>query len=273
MRRFIFPITTGRSGTVFLTNLLRANLPGAEVYHERLGYTEVGFDSPDASHFMQFNSIGNSPHVRTFWARKTARVAASSAETCAEVSHFLAKAGLVENLQPLAEVGEVHLIALTREIGRTLWSLTNRFDFANSGFTWLFYLDPRYPNTILNSDPFRQYGASGNALWYIHEMRIRAEYYAMLTKDTPNVHVHRIDLNELKTPEGASRLLSRLGFPRRPQDITVPPPANTTEKPFFGEDMRQSCENLVSRFQMDHAALAAQFIGEGRRLATPQRHH
>lgn len=61
----------------------------------------------------------------------------------------------------------------------------NRFEFANFGFTWLFALDPRYPNTIVKAEPFMQHGPAGTSLWYVHEVFARAEYYARLTATNP----------------------------------------------------------------------------------------
>ena len=47
----------GRTGTAYLTKLLRANCPGlAECHHERTGFDRMGVQNPDASTFMLFNS-------------------------------------------------------------------------------------------------------------------------------------------------------------------------------------------------------------------------
>jgi len=35
--RFVFTVTTGRSGTLWLAELLRRNLEDAVVFHERVG--------------------------------------------------------------------------------------------------------------------------------------------------------------------------------------------------------------------------------------------
>ena len=72
-KRFVFTLTPGRTGTAYLAQLLRANLPHAEVHHEILGYDAFGVDSPDLSHLMQFNSRGNTPHVQAFWRRKRSK--------------------------------------------------------------------------------------------------------------------------------------------------------------------------------------------------------
>jgi hypothetical protein len=266
-RQFLFPLTTGRSGTVFLTELLRLNWSGAEVHHERLGYTALGVDTPDASHFTFFNSVGNVEHVQDFWRRKLARVLESSAARYAEVSHFLFKAGLVENIAPLAEAGEVHLVILTRDTFKIQWSYVNRFEFANFGYTWLFALDPRYPNTVVQSDPFMKHGVAGNALWYVHEVFARAEYYALLTADMPNVHLHRVDLSEITRPEGAARLLRALGEEMDPDDVRMPPRRNATKQTMFDDKMKEFCRRLAKGTPLQSETMARRFFDSGRRLS------
>ncbi len=150
-KQFIYTITTGRSGTTYLTELLKRNIADAEVYHERSSYTRLGIDSPDASHFTLFNSVGNVAQVRAFWQQKFERDAAGPSSCYAELSHPLSKAGLIENLDLLEGRGVVHLILLKRDILEILWSFVNRFDFENNAFTWLFTLDPFYPNVIVRS--------------------------------------------------------------------------------------------------------------------------
>jgi hypothetical protein len=74
-RNFIFSVSTGRSGTAYLAKLLAANLPDAEIHHERTGYQNFGVHTPDASHFTLFNSLGNVKNVQDYWAQKLSRIA------------------------------------------------------------------------------------------------------------------------------------------------------------------------------------------------------
>ena len=270
-RQFLFPLTTGRSGTVFLTELLRLNWSRADVHHERLGYDKLGIDSPDASHFTFFNSVGNVDHVRAFWLQKFARIMDSPADRYAEVSHFLFKAGLVENIAPLTQAGDVHLVILTRDAFKIQWSYVNRFEFANFGFTWLFALYPRYPNTIVRSDPFMQHGVAGNALWYVHEVFARAEYYARLTADNPRIHIHRADLSEITTPEGAARLLSELGEPVAPDAVKMPPRQNATKQTMFDDKMETFCKRLAKGTPLRSADVAEAYWNTGKRLGDGMR--
>ena len=129
-RIFIFPLSTGRSGTVYLAEALKANLPvRAAVYHERTGFDRFGVDTPDLSTFTLFNSVGNVPRVRCFWETKAARVIAEDVPVYAEISHFLMKAGLVENLDLFLQAGDVHLVHLTRDVAQTVRSLVNADGF------------------------------------------------------------------------------------------------------------------------------------------------
>ena len=77
-RKFVFTLSSGRTGTAFLAHLLQANLPGAEVHHEILDYAAFGVDTPDVSHLRQFNAIGNSQLVQSFWKQKFQRIAGAA---------------------------------------------------------------------------------------------------------------------------------------------------------------------------------------------------
>jgi len=268
-KTFVFPITTGRSGTVYLSELLRINLDGAEVHHERLGYLQLGVDTPDASHFTTFNSAGNVDSVQAFWQQKLDRIADSSAGIYAECSHFLAKAGLVENLHRLQGRGSTHLILLKRDPKKVYFSLLNRFDFANYGFTWLFYLDPRYPNVIVDSKPFRPHGMVGAALWYVVEMLARAEYYRLVYEQQAGVVFHDVDLDDIVTQEGAGRLLASLGADAGPGNVRIPSKQNETTSWVLDDETRSNAERLVNEVQFDARALADTFVRQGRRLASP----
>ena len=46
MTNFVFTLTTGRSGTLYLAQLLFQNLPDAECYHEIVGWDRFGPGNP-----------------------------------------------------------------------------------------------------------------------------------------------------------------------------------------------------------------------------------
>ena len=209
-RRFAFTITTGRSGTAFLRALVEANVPESECHHEILGWDRFGVDTPDVSHMTLFNSEGNGPKVRDFWRQKMDRIAASPAPLYCESSHLLAKCGLIENVELLTAVGEVHLIELRRDIYATATSHLLRSSFVDYGATWLWYLDPRYPNNIIKVGG--TLSTVHMSVWYVLEMRARAAYYRRLLADRSDVHMHTVELDEIVQPQGAREMLMRLGW-------------------------------------------------------------
>ena len=268
-RRFLYTITTGRSGTVFLYSLLEKNLDDATVFHERFGYPHFGRTCPDASHGTAFNSVGNIPLVENFWKEKLAFDAQCESSSFVEVSHVLAKAGLVENLGFLPEDSEIHLVGLKRDPFKIFWSYVNRFDFINPGFTWLFSLDPRYPNVIINSDPFREFGMMGSALWYVWEVFARIEYYRRLVEGRANVTFHEVELETVVEPDGAVAFLDAV-LGEDPGAVEIPGKRNAMTRQFFGEKEKQSAMKLFERLHCDPVELGARFFESGCRLGTPQ---
>ena len=219
--RLLFTLTSGRSGTSSLAKLLTANLPGAECHHEILGWDRFGLDSPDISQMTLFNSQGNVPQVRDFWRRKSARILACAAPLYAETSHVLMKAGLLENLDLFDGVGEIHFVALERDLFDTLISFRNRYDFTNKSMWWLWYLDPRYPRNIVDSQQLAELGINGVCLWYLFEIRARAAYYQILFEDQPRLHFHRLALADLNDRDRLAGLLHALGSPLAADAVTL----------------------------------------------------
>lgn len=266
-RRFIFTITTGRSGTNFLAELFASNLDNAQVHHEQLAYSDWGVNSPDVSHLTTFNHVGNSSHVRAFWSQKFARLKALDVRYFAEMSHVLAKAGLVENLDQLQGAGVVHLIYLKRDIAKTVISFINRADFLNKGNMWLWYLDHGYPNIIVTADPFRSLGQVGYALWYIMEMRVRAEYYRLLLAKRAGIVFHEVDMEEVTRIEGATKLLAGLSMDAMPAAIRMPGRVNANPVSGIDESAQQHIREVVGGFTFDAAELARGWYEQGYRLS------
>jgi hypothetical protein len=266
-RRFIFTITTGRSGTHFLAELFASNLDNAQVHDEQLAYSDWGVNSPDVSHLTTFNHIGNSSHVRAFWCQKFARLKALDVRYFAEMSHVLAKAGLVENLDQLQGAGVVHLIYLKRDIAKTVISFINRADFLNMGNMWLWYLDLAYPNVIVAAKPFVSLGQVGFALWYILEMRVRAEYYRLLLAERAGIVFHEVDLEDVVRIEGATKLLAGLGMDLTPAAIRMPGQVNANPVSGIDESAQRHIREVVGSFTFDAAELARAWYEQGYRLS------
>ncbi|MBT6204015.1 MAG: hypothetical protein HOI34_09975 [Rhodospirillaceae bacterium] len=265
-KKFIFPIKTGRSGTAYLAELFRRNLPDADVWHERTGFATFGVDTPDLSHLMLFNSVGNVDAVQAFWRQKFTRDLTGDRDVHAEASHFLAKAGLLENIDfLLAEGAEVEIVILRRDVFATLWSFYNRFDFVNNGLAWAFYLDAKSPNAIADSRPFLEHGVAGKAIWYIVEMRARGAYCRQLMGEIPGLRFHTADLRTISKQAGAKALLRSMDL--APEGgVNVPPPRNDSKANFFGDKERDSLIRLRQRFDFNEEELAAEFIRRGWRL-------
>lgn len=269
-KRFVYTITTGRSGTMFLHRLLALNLGDAETHHERATWLGLGVNSPDASHFTRFNSIGVTPEITAFWRRKLAIDAASSKPVYAESSHFLSKAGLIEHLHLLPADAQIDIVIWRRPEEKIAWSYYNRMEFTNFGYTWLFSLDARYPNTIINGKPYMRAGAAGSAIWYVREMFARAEYYRRLLADAPNVTVHDLSLEDVVAESGPPAALGRL-LGIDPKDIRIPEKENETKVQNLSEQHREGLMRLIENSPADPTAMGAAFFESGRRLATPAR--
>jgi hypothetical protein len=226
MKHFVFTMTTGRSGTKYLADLLQQNLSDAECHHEICGWDRFGVDTPDVSHMTLFNSQGNVDKVQAFWQSKLGRIAETERRFYVETSHILMKAGLVENLIPLTSEGLVHLVALERDPYATIVSFRNRYDFWDTANRWLWYLDPRYPRNLVPSRELFAQGINGLCLWYVLEIRARAARYERLFRSVPGIVFHHFTLEELGASRGAARLLRELGVRADPEHMRLPQAQN-----------------------------------------------
>lgn len=266
---YIFTITTGRSGTAYLSKLLDVNLVDAEVHHEILHYGAFGVDSPDVSQLTAFNALGNTELVQSFWRRKFARILKKTVSVYAETSHVLAKAGLFENITPLTQQADVYVVLLHRPIVKIACSLLSRYDLLNKGNMWLWYLDPDYPNLIVNPSSFPGRGWVENCVWYVCEMFAPAEYYRMLFADSPNIKFVDVSIEDLNIKENAEALFENLGNISRHSETIVPPPQNVISLGKLAHGTIQDIENLVRAMDFDPKELASNFLESGRRLGIP----
>lgn len=266
--RFVYTVTTGRSGTAFLSELLKANLADATVVHEHTHFLSIGRRTPEISQLLRFNMLGNRREIRYFWKHKFSLDMAEPTGTYAECAHMLAKAGLIENLDQLPEEAEIDVVHLTRDVEETAWSIFNRGDYRNFGFSWLWALDPRAKNIIVPSADFLRYEMVGCAIWYVTEMRARGAYYRQLLGEGGRVRFHEIDLAELATEAGAERLLSAVPVARRDR-LTMPPRANAGTSIVFEDSHRDRLQKMVAHLARDYEQLGEDFYRSGKRLATP----
>jgi hypothetical protein len=213
----LFALSAGRTGTAYLARLLQANLPQAEVHHERLGPEGFGLDSPELSQLQRFNHFGSDEWVQAFWTRKFARIAASPAPLYAETSHLLMKAGLCEHLALAG--APVQLLCLRRDPLATTLSLLGRHPLLERASLWLWYLDPRYPRNRVPAEPYLSQPRWGYWLWYLLEVEARMQHYEAQCARA-GVRVHRVQLERIVGEDGAGELLAALGH--RVERVSLP---------------------------------------------------
>lgn len=264
-KTLIFTITTGRSGTAYLADFLAQNITGVRAYHERTAPETFGVDTPDASDLIHFNNFGVTKKVRAFWERKLQRVIAEPCSVYAETAHHLVKAGLIENLDLLPPNVSVKLIDLQRDIHNTAWSLFNRREFENFGWTWLWWLDPRWPNRIVPSKQLLSYGAAGCSLWYVLEIRARAAYYNQLVRGMPRCEIIQTSAKDLSDPVAAQKVLSSL-LDTSVDRVNIPERKNATGKWRLSSKEKQGFAQFLPRVKADPAAMGEAFYAAGYRL-------
>ena len=270
MKQAIYTLTPGRTGTVFLTALIKQNLANATVYHERTGFPHFGINTPDASHTTTFNHIGNVDLIQRFWTQKLKRDAENPAHWFVEISHHLAKAGMIENFHHLHNERHIHLIMLRRDPLSVAWSYINRFEFINNGYTWLFSLDPAYPRRIIDSAAFTKQGMFGNAIWYVNEVYARQAYYRCLLNSDANVSIYAIDLENIVTHSGAAEFLSVLtGTGVASGAVKMPAPQNESKAAFFDHKAKADVQQLLARLWRDPDKAGVAYFESGRRLGDP----
>ncbi|MEM8685693.1 MAG: tetratricopeptide repeat protein [Pseudomonadota bacterium] len=258
----IFTIAPGRSGTAYTAELLQRNVPHAEVYHERMGPGQFGLHSPDISHMMRFNTEGNAEDIHQFWRRKVALIGAGAAPVYAEISHLLAKAGLMENIGLLCRTTRVDVVLLRRGITKTVQSFIARGDFINTGLAWAFLLDWNYPKRVINPEPFKPHGMVGRAYWYVAEMYARGEFYRQRLSGIANLNFHVAELEEISAPQGAELLLAALGLPAPEGGLRTPEVQNKRTLQLFPQICEEAAR-LVDKLAIDPIAEASAFHDSG----------
>ena len=253
----IFTLTAGRTGTAWLAHFLGLNLD-CRAIHEPLGIDDFGVRMPDIKLMRTFNERGNNAAVRGFWSRKLSEI--EPLPLYVETNHTLGKCGLIENLagSSLAEGSAV--VVLRRDLRKQAKSYVARADFRNITIDWQWYLSPRYPNVIVNPEPFLSMGPVGRAIWYTFEMDLRQRYYERLYAD--RVQFVQARLEEVVEEPGAQALLTRLGFPEA--QAKLPPPSNKGEP--LDSATSTEMDGIFDRLVYDPATILEEYLRRGRRL-------
>ena len=264
----MFTVTTGRSGTMYLTEMLKKHLKDVESHHEIMwGFDKFGVDTPDVSDFHEFNNRGNTTKIVKFWMRKLNKISKTKNKYYVETSHLLAKAGLVENIGLLKDYGTIHLVFLKRSVFKTLLSLYKRNTFLNVDSVWMWYLDPNYSKNIVDFSPYKRFGIDGMRLWYIHEMLARAEYYKQLLKMDKKINLIEADIDDLNSKEGVGELLEKLGCEMKNKDIKIISPKNESQNAqYMNSHVADKSRKIIDSFEFNAKKLAIGYIEAGRRI-------
>ena len=79
MKKYLFTITQGRTGTHYFSHFLKNNIPDIESHQEIIEFGSYGIDTPGTATLTHFNALGNNSFVKRFWKQKLSRI---SKKTC-----------------------------------------------------------------------------------------------------------------------------------------------------------------------------------------------
>ncbi len=201
-KRILCTVTTGRSGTHYLTRLLNY-LPGIDVFHEEKAHPY---------HEVLRPAQGNAEIAREFIrTRKLPFINSQKQPIFAETSHLICK-GFMEAFFELGITPD--LIILTRDkrkIATSLFKLNTIPSRTDKGS--MFYLQPDDPN-VISSPGWQEWSDYQLCYWYTLEIERRAQVYADYV-ERKGGRVCRIDLSELVEWRGYMRLIDELDL-RKP---------------------------------------------------------
>jgi hypothetical protein len=197
-RRLIFVISTGRSGTEYLTQVLGL-FQSVHAEHE-----------PEPSFTNAFRTIAAAPHLaRQFWLdHKLPAIARSPAPIYAETSHLACKGFLESGIELGLRPTLVHLVRPYRDTARSMLALDTIPTRTYKGVR--FYLGP--DDRVFLPVPravFERWHDYQLCYWYCLEIGERARVYAERFRPL-GVAVERVDLDDICAPAGIHELGARL---------------------------------------------------------------
>jgi hypothetical protein len=199
-RRLIFVISTGRSGTEYLTQVLGL-FQNVHAEHE-----------PEPSFTNAFRTIATAPHLaRQFWLdHKLPAIARSPAPIYAETSHLVCKGFLESGIELGLRPTLIHLVRRYRDTARSMLALNTIPARTFNGVR--FYLGPEdhaflpVPRAVF--DRWHDYQL---CYWYCLEIGERARVYAERFRPL-GITVERVELDDIRTTAGVHDLARRLDF-------------------------------------------------------------
>ncbi len=199
-KRLIFTITTGRSGTGHLAEVLR-DIPDVQSYHE---------PEPRFSDVMRSVQEDKTVAVKFWINKKLPQIAKETASIYIETSHLFCK-GFIE---PLLDMGIIpDLIILSRperDVAKSMLRLGAIPGRTEKGLKY--YLSPEDPG-VLSLPNWQSLHDYQLCYWYCLEVKRRSEYYENILHKS-NAHITKVTLNEISTFRGFNRLLKELYLPR-----------------------------------------------------------
>ncbi len=201
-KRIIFTVTTGRSGTAYLTTLF-GYVRGVDAFHE---------PEPEFRHVLR--QVQQEPQVGIdFMARqKLPAIASCGSDIYVETSHLFCKGFL----EPTLELGIVpDLIVHSRPHRQVAASLYRMGTIPGKTPKALqFYLSPEDPD-VLPLKNWQRLHDYQLCYWYCLEIERRAKRYQQLYQRIGG-RVVRTSLAELKTTRGYLKMLRELDIRRPP---------------------------------------------------------
>lgn len=198
-KRLIFTVTSGRSGTHFLTRLLHY-LPGMDVYHEEMTH----------SYHMVLRQNQKDPSVgrRFLEEQKLPFIESCKQPIFAETSHLVCK-GFLEHFFDLGLVPDLILLSRDRRaIAKSLYRL-NTIPGRNEK-ALQFYLMPSDPG-VTTAEGWEQWTDYQLCYWYVMEIERRQKAYGAQILGMGG-KVHACSLDQLTTRDGYSNLIKDMGL-------------------------------------------------------------
>jgi hypothetical protein len=202
-RRLIFTVTSGRSGTKLLAEVLQL-LPGVHAEHEPYPYVD-----------NIWWRMRHDPHIARRWLVQTKlpailkSMADTNTNTYVETSHMMCK-GFFEPMHALGIDFDIILLSRDlRDTARSLYSLGNIPVRTKAGRRWLLDLED---STNISQLPKRDWSDYQLVYWYVLEMELRKEHYWDLWVSTFR-KAARLNMHEITNLRDFREFLSFMDLP------------------------------------------------------------
>lgn len=197
IRRIIFTVTAGRSGTAFLSYLMN-HIPNVKSFHE---------PKPQFHEVMRLVQK-NIDIAYEFWIdRKLPEIIITEQNSVyVETSHLFCK-GFAEPLLNLGFVPDIIILTRPhRQVARSLYQVAAIPGRTERALTW--YLSPEDPQVVApaNWQSLTDYQL---CYWYCLEIERRSELYASMFSQR-GARVARTSIDDIKSVQGFRRLIDDL---------------------------------------------------------------